>query len=65
MIAALAGTVEDVEATCETCGKTTDLDVKLCGQCAEDWNRPDGKATIDRRRKANDLPPLHSGRAGA
>jgi hypothetical protein len=48
--------------TCETCGREQLVPVPggvhLCGKCAEDWQTPEGKKRIDRRRKANGLPPL-------
>jgi ribosomal protein L37E len=49
------------EPRCETCGRNTyKLPVKVCGECATNWNTPGGKASINRRRKQNGLPPLET-----
>lgn len=52
--------------TCETCGREVQAPdgVHICGTCAEDWNDRDvaaGRKRINRRRKANGLPPLDFG----
>lgn len=47
--------------SCDTCGTWTGMDTGLCGTCAENWNERDQEAglrSINRRRKANGLPPL-------
>ncbi len=47
-------------AICKTCGDAKPQPTDLCGRCAWEWNTPNGKVTINRRRKANGLPPLES-----
>jgi hypothetical protein len=47
------------QAKCDTCGKSTNLPVTICGQCAEDWNESaSGMARINRRRKTHGLEPI-------
>ena len=46
---------------CRTCGKNVRMSCDACGECAEDWQTPEGKSRVNRRRRKNHLKPLGFG----